>query len=554
MIMKRNNNTRRIVIRLAIVIGIGLLSLALSKSDYYKNIARSQKRINSIYKYLVTNYVDEINLDEFTKESVDKILTNVDPYTVYLVEDESSDIDLLTTNAYFGIGVQIGKRDGKLTVISPMDEGPAKRAGMISGDVIVNIDGKPSKDLTIHEASKLIKGPKGTVVKLEIQREGIADLLNFDLERDEIIVKFVSYHGLLDDSTGYIRLTRFGKNARNEMVAALNDLMERNAKNLILDLRDNTGGLLQSALDVLDLFIPRGKLLLETKGRIKTANKEFYSKQDPLVPENIGLAVIINSGSASASEIVAGAIQDLDRGVLLGKTSFGKGLVQSIYPLDKQSTLKITTAKYYIPSGRLIQKPGYIDSAIVNQHPVEKNGYFTLSGRPVTGGGGIVPDTIIDTKHAGPLTQAVWRKGAIFSFVQKQKHKYESFETLTRDAGLMEDFRLYLNTIDLDIRLPGRSGFEESKSDILSADSLNIELNAAIADISAYFQNRENELFDEEFDDLNWRLLSEFKRILVNSDAGTAYALGFDKTVLAARELINDKENYTNLITFHPEE
>lgn len=550
MLMK-TKRMRRLSISVILVISAGLLSLALSKSDYYKNIAKSQKRINTIYKYLMSNYVDELNLEEFTKETIDHMLENVDPYTVYMVEEEKSDIDLLTKNAYFGIGVQIGKRDGKLTVISPIDDSPASKAGMMSGDVIVTIDGKNAGDISILDASKLIKGPKGTIVKLKVSREGSADLMDFDLERDEIVVKFVSYYGMIDDGTGYIRLTRFGKNAHDEIVTALDDLLSRNIHNLVLDLRDNTGGLLQSALEVLDLFVPKGEMLLTTKGRTSNANKEFRSKSDPMVPKDVKIAVLINQGSASASEIVAGTIQDLDRGILVGRTSFGKGLVQSIFPLDKQSTLKITTAKYYIPSGRLIQKPGYIDSAMVVSGEKEKNEYFTLSGRPVSGGGGVIPDSILEIEQSGALTQAIWRKGAFFTYVQKTKSNYATIEDVENDTLLLENFKSFLDTLDLNIILPGRSAFNESSKELISVDSTDEELSRALSSVEEYFQRRERSLFEREKAELEWRLMAEYIRIIEGFEEGMAYSLYFDKSVKTAISLLNDPEKYNHEITFH---
>lgn len=550
MLMK-TKRMRRLSISVILVISTGLLSLALSKSDYYKNIAKSQKRINTIYKYLMSNYVDELNLEEFTKETIDHMLENVDPYTVYMVEEEKSDIDLLTKNAYFGIGVQIGKRDGKLTVISPIDDSPASKAGMMSGDVIVTIDGKNAGDISILDASKLIKGPKGTIVKLKVSREGSADLMDFDLERDEIVVKFVSYYGMIDDGTGYIRLTRFGKNAHDEIVTALDDLLSRNIHNLVLDLPDNTGGLLQSALEVLDLFVPKGEMLLTTKGRTSNANKEFRSKSDPMVPKDVKIAVLINLGSASASEIVAGTIQDLDRGILVGRTSFGKGLVQSIFPLDKQSTLKITTAKYYIPSGRLIQKPGYIDSAMVVSGEKEKNEYFTLSGRPVSGGGGVIPDSILEIEQSGALTQAIWRKGAFFTYVQKTKSNYATIEDVENDTLLLENFKSFLDTLDLNIILPGRSAFNESSKELISVDSTDEELSRALSSVEEYFQRRERSLFEREKAELEWRLMAEYIRIFEGFEEGMAYSLYFDKSVKTAISLLNDPEKYNHEITFH---
>ena len=355
-----NKKFIRISVLSIAVIAISLFSLALTKSDVYRELARSQRLINEVYKSLITRYADRLATEKFTKTVINNILDDLDPYTVYMEEDEKEGLDLLTRGKYGGVGINLGERDKKLTVISPIDDSPAKRKGIIAGDIIVKIDESPTAEMSLDDAASHIRGPKGTDVTLSIKRFGNEQLIDFVLTRDDITVKDVTYAGMLDNETGYIRLTRFSKNSGPELRSSILNLQRDNARRIIIDLRYNPGGLLQSAIEILDMLLPKGELLLSTKGRLPEANKRYTARKKPIIEDDVKIAILINEGSASASEIIAGTVQDLDRGVIIGTPSFGKGLVQSVYGLggSGKRSLKVTTAKYYIPSGRLIQKPG----------------------------------------------------------------------------------------------------------------------------------------------------------------------------------------------------
>ena len=342
-----------------------LIFIGADKKDIYKKVRKNQALINDVYRNLILNYVDDIDLDAFTKMIINNMLYDLDPYTVYLEKEERSGIEMLTKGKYGGVGIQIGKREKVLTVISPMENSPAKRAGIISGDKIIKIDDKETEGLSMDDAAKLIRGEKGSNVVLSIQRVGESDLVEYNLTRENIKVKDISFSGMLDDQTGYIRLTRFSRNSDKEMKKALQKLLEQNMTGLVLDLRDNPGGLLNAAVNILDLFIDKGEMLVWTEGKTQKSKRKYQSKTDPIVPKDVNITVLVNQGSASASEIVAGTLQDLDRGVVIGRSTFGKGLVQTVFNIDKDRSLKITTAKYYIPSGRLIQKPGYLPDELL---------------------------------------------------------------------------------------------------------------------------------------------------------------------------------------------
>jgi len=413
-----NKKFIRISVISVAVIAIGLFSLALTKSDIYRELARSQRLINEVYKSLITRYADRLDTEKFTKTVINNILDDLDPYTVYMEEDEKEGLDLLTRGKYGGVGINLGERDKKLTVISPIDDSPAQRKGIIAGDVIVKIDGLLSKEMSLDDAASHIRGPKGTDVTLSIKRFGNEQLIDFVLTRDDVTVKDVTYAGMLDDETGYIRLTRFSKNSGPELRSSILNLQRDNARRIIIDLRDNPGGLLQSAIEILDMIIQKGDLLLSTKGRLAEANKQYVARKKPIIEDDVKIAILINEGSASASEIIAGAVQDLDRGVIVGTSSFGKGLVQSVYGLDGSGkrSLKVTTAKYYIPSGRLIQKPGYINEDLVIREDKEDSLFVTVGGRTVKGGGGITPDYEVVMPKSKPLLLECCRKGLFFSF------------------------------------------------------------------------------------------------------------------------------------------
>lgn len=533
----------------ALLLLAGFLSLALTKTDVYKEVAQSIKLLNNAYKYIITYYADEVNVDEFTRSVLRSMSSELDTYTIYLEAEERHGIDLLKTGKYGGVGIQIGKREGKLTVIAPMDDSPAKRAGIMSGDVISKIDSTFTQNLDINDAAKMIRGEKKTQVILTIDRESEDSAIEFALIREDIRVKDVAYSGMIDGGIGYIRLTRFSKNSSGELQFALENLLSENADGLILDLRDNPGGLLQSAIEILDMFIPKGDTLLSTRGKVRESNRIYTSRHKPIVPEEVNLAILINGGSASASEIVAGAIQDLDRGIVVGKRSFGKGLVQSVYRLGKDRSLKITTAKYYIPSGRLIQKPDYVDEDLIIAPTDEDSLFTTVGGRKVAGGGGITPDIDVDIKLSGPLLRECWRNGWFFSFIQREKNRYSTFEDVQADVALMERFQTFLDTMDVNVQLSGERLYNDAKEKLTALDSTNTNLEIAFAQIDAFIYDEESSLFEREKEDLEHRLMIEFADHFSGATGRFNVSLKKDEAVLRAIEFLKNSEKYTGIFS-----
>ena len=536
------------------VIVIGLFSLALTKSDVYRELARSQRLINEVYKSLITRYADRLDTEKFTKTVINNILDGLDPYTVYMEDDEKEGLDLLTKGKYGGVGINLGEREKKLTVISPIDDSPAKEKGIIAGDVIVKIDGASTEEMSLDDAASHIRGPKGTDVTLSIKRFGNEQLIDFVLTRADITVKDVPYAGMLDDETGYIRLMRFSKNSGPEMRSSIMNLQRDNASRIIIDLRDNPGGLLQSAIEILDMLIPKGDLLLSTKGRLPEANKRYSARKKPIIEDDIKIAILINEGSASASEIIAGTVQDLDRGVVVGTPSFGKGLVQSVYGMDGSGkrSLKVTTAKYYIPSGRLIQKPGYINEELVVRDEKEDTLFFTIGGRAVKGGGGITPDYEVKMPKSTPLLQECWRKGLFFSFAQERQHKYDNYEDALIDLDLINDFKVFIDDHELDLTTDGEKQFQQARTKLSALDSTNMDLTHAFDFVETFIIDWEATLFEVEKDDLKRRLLLTLAGIMNGSEFRVEESIKDDPVVIKAKEILQDPVAYSSL--FQPKD
>ena len=545
---------RKIKLVRYILISSLLISFLYSKGstkDIYKQVRKNQSLINDVYRYIITNYVDDIDLDAFTKMSINNMLRELDPYTTYMENEEKDGIEMLTKGKYGGVGIQIGVREKQLTVLAPMDNSPAKRAGILSGDKIIKIDNQETIDYNIDDAAKLIRGKKGTDVMLSIQRYGENELIDFVLTRESIAVKDISYFGMLDETTGYIRLTRFSRNSDKEMKAALESLLSEQMKGLILDLRDNPGGLLNSAVNILDFFTEKGELLVWTEGKTQKLNRKYTSKANPIVPKDINITVLVNQGSASASEIISGALQDLDRGIVIGRQTFGKGLVQTVFNIDRERSLKITTAKYYIPSGRLIQKSGYLPEDIMADTSSQDTIFYTKGGRLVSGSGGITPDYQVELDEIEPLLSASWRKGLFFNFVQKNKSNYESMAELEQDTSLIHLFEKYLHSSDLDIYMKGENDYLTMKDLLFELDSNSVQIQGAMDILDSYFEQIALSQFEQEEEKLYHYLLVEFADYFEGEEGRVKASSKMDKDIQKAIEILHDPVAYENVFLNH---
>ena len=539
----------RLILPIAIV--TGAISLAVTQSSLYRQIGQSQRLFNQVYNQIFSTYVDELDPEAFTKASIQSITQNLDPYTVFMVEDEQHQINVLSKGKYGGVGIQLGYRNKTMSVVAPMDGGPAKKAGIISGDVILKVNDEDVKKMTFNEAASNIRGKKGTEVKLTIKRYSEDEPIVFNLVRTTIKVKEITYSGMLSPSTGYVRLNRFSRNTPNEMRKAFQQLLNQNSKEIIIDLRDNPGGLLSSAVAILDMIIQKDSPLVSTKGRTKDSNRSFYSRRKPLIPDDIKIAVLINQGSASASEIVAGAIQDLDRGIILGQKSYGKGLVQSQYEIDDKRSIKVTTARYYIPSGRFIQKRDYIDDKYILNKTEEDSVFTTMNGRNVLGNGGITPDSTITPERMAALSSQYWRRGYFYSFAQQNKHRYQTFSEVLDDLTIIDKFNEFIKEQEDDIQLPGEKELGQVKEKIAALDSMNAEANQALETLSQFYANQEEKSIASESEDIRQVIILEFAGLMNGPEGRVKQALKDDKIVKVALDILSDKLVYeTSLIPF----
>ena len=415
----------------------------------------------SSFNKLKINFVDSVNESEMIKAGIKGMLKNLDPYTKLLEDNSLESFEILRKGKYGGVGIQIGLRRDTLTVLSPMEDSPAYSEGIIAGDKIMKIDSTFTKGMTVSDASKLIKGEVGSTVILNILRPSTKEKIDFELERSSIVVKHVPYWGVDKNNIGYIRITRFSRNASKDFKKGLEELQDKNIKGLVIDLRGNSGGLLSNAINILDYLCERGEVLLKSKGKTNRSNKEWKSRRKPILDIDTPIVVLVNRGSASASEIVAGAIQDLDRGVVIGQNTFGKGLVQHMYDLNDTITLKITTSKYYLPSGRLIQKQDYLDNGFLTDGLDKVDSLFTTKGgREVKGGNGIVPDIKTERNILSPYVQELWRQGVFLSFAASYVPFNKDLKTpVVIDNKIMKAFKLFLNDYTLEYKLKGEDEY-----------------------------------------------------------------------------------------------
>ncbi len=411
----------------ALIIGIVLGGWAVERVSAGKDLYTYLDLFNDSLAKIEGAYVEEVDAKDLMYGAIRGMLSSLDPYSVFLDEKDFSDFQVVTEGEFGGLGIQITVRDGVLTVVSPIEGTPAYDLGIQSGDRIVRIEGETTRGITVDGAIKLLRGEPGTEVTITILREGVEDLLDYTVTRDIIKIDSVPYSFMVDDGVGYVRVSRFSRTTADEIREALSALEDQGMKSLVLDLRSNPGGLLSQAVDVSDIFLDRGELVVSTKGRLKGQNVDYHARTAARYERDFPILVLINGGSASASEILAGAIQDWDRGIVVGTTSFGKGSVQTLMrlrPLTKECAMKLTTAKWYIASGRLIEKPERWDTDEEElaegeegeEVEVEKPEYHTAAGRIVYGGGGVTPDIEIEAIRRPDLVVDLERREEFFEF------------------------------------------------------------------------------------------------------------------------------------------
>ena len=444
-----------------IISGIAIMGLSLASftdpGERFFDIAKNLDIYATLFKELNRYYVDEINPNKTVKTSIDAMLKSFDPYTVYYAEDDIEDYMTMTTGKYNGIGIVTGNRNGRIMVML-IDEGtPAEKSGLKIGDEIVKVDGVDLKSKKGIDPGKLIKGQTGTSVKLTIKRYGTDKLEDIAVTRDVVKMKNVPYYGMINDEVGYIDLKDFTGTASKEVRQAFTELKGKGMKKLVLDLRENPGGLLNMAVDICNIFLPKESEIVSTKGKVQEWNKT-YTGLNPAMDTEMPISVLTNSRSASAAEIVSGVIQDYDRGVLIGQRTYGKGLVQVTRDLTYNTKLKVTTAKYYIPSGRCIQAIDYAhrnpDGSVGKLPDSLKRPFKTKkSGRTVYDGGGVLPDIEIEKLTPAAVTMSLSNKYILFDYAIKYHFDHPTIKAakdFELSATEYQDFVKWASTQDFD--------------------------------------------------------------------------------------------------------
>jgi carboxyl-terminal processing protease len=422
--------------RLTVALGATLLAGSLGfysfrNDDRFFEIARNLDIYATLFKELNLYYVDELNPNRMVKSSIDAMLKSLDPYTNFFAEDEIEDYMTMTTGRYNGIGALIGSRQGRSIVMMIYEGTPAEKSGLQIGDEIVKVDGVDIKTRRDLDSDKLLRGQTNTAVKLTVKRFGAKDPIDLNVTRDVVKMTNVPYSGMITSDVGYIDLKDFTGTASREVRNAFVELKGKGMKKLVLDVRENPGGLLNMAIDIANIWLPRESEIVTTKGKVTEWNKTYTALNPPLDLE-IPIIVLTNSRSASAAEIVSGVIQDYDRGVLVGQLTYGKGLVQTTRELSYNTKLKITTAKYYIPSGRCIQAIDYShrnpDGSVGKIPDSLKTAFKTKAGRLVYDGGGVTPDVPVEPTTPAPISISLSNKGLIFDYAIKYRHDHPTIK------------------------------------------------------------------------------------------------------------------------------
>ncbi len=546
--------------------------------DFYEEISRFNKILSEVNR----KYVENVDPAEISDAAIEGIRNILDPHTVVFAPEDYEDLKISMEGKFGGVGITISLRDNVLTVISPLAGTPAFKLGIRAGDKIRKIEGNSTKGLTLDEAVEKLRGKIGTDVTISIEREGVPELMDFTITRDEIIVHAIPYYSMIQDDIGYIKLATFADNTTADLENAIKELKKQGMKKLILDLRYNPGGLLNQATSVSELFLKKGNLLVSTKGR--TQQTEAYARKDGILSPDVPLVLLVNQGSASASEIVAGAIQDWDRGLIIGKTTFGKGSVQTIFPLDNQGhALKLTTAFYYLPFGRCInKKENGIHGLKAIEESLDPNAekdslakdttvvdtFHTNKGRKMVGGGGIIPDIDVELDALPWVVQVQERMAMYFKFAVKARPALEK-------AGAKIDLNwnvpdsLYEQFRDFCLK---DTNFTKIKSNaIASADALEEALlteqkfmGDSSKTVSDTLLARRIQDLKQALDMAKMRQFEEYKTYIkdgikrelltavVGDSISTTFTLKQDKQVQTAIQYLSDLKLYQKALSIEP--
>ncbi|MBO4232171.1 MAG: S41 family peptidase [Bacteroidales bacterium] len=532
---------------------LALVPSATAQNDF--EIAKNVDIFITILKELNAKYADEIVPGDLTKTAIDAMLEKLDPYTVYYPESQIEEYKLMTMGQYGGIGALIQQHGSDVVVSEPYEGCPAQTAGLRAGDKILKVNGQSTQGKSSSDVSDILKGQPGTKITLEVERVGEKKPVVINVTRKEIKLPNLPYYGLVGDNVGYIKLDQFTENAGNEVKDAFLKLKEQGMKYLILDLRNNGGGLLNEAVNIVNIFVDPNITIAETKGKVK--EQQFSHKtRYPAVDKNIPIVVLVNEMSASASEIVTGSIQDLDRGVVVGKKTFGKGLVQNVIPLSYNSSLKITVSKYYIPSGRCVQNIDYFnkDTLKAMKRTIPDSlatAYKTKHGRTVYDKGGVEPDVLTKDTLSSNILLSLVLNNLIFDFANEYRAKHDSIvkpEDFVVDDALYTEFCNYIK--DKDYKYTTET--EEFMKDLKGAaedENLWKAIEKSFAEMEkAVVQDKEKDL-ETYRDEIAKYIANEIVVRYYYQKGRIRHSLQFDPEIKVAKEVLLDSDRYKKILT-----
>lgn len=551
--MKKIFGKRITIIAVAVLVSISsFISLGFVSS--YFEVSKNLDIFATLYRELNIYYVEDTDPGKLMKTAIDAMLESLDPYTVYIPESQIEDFKMRMTGQYGGIGASIQNRGDYVIITEPYENFPAHKAGLMAGDKILEIDGKLLKGKTSSEVREILLGQPNTPVKILIQRPGTEGTFEKTVIREEVKINDVPYFGMLNNETGYIKLTGFTETATKEVKTALVELKAKQAKSIILDLRGNGGGLLNEAVNIVNLFVNKGELVVSTKGKVKEWEKEYRALNTPVDTE-IPMVVLVDGGSASASEVVAGALQDLDRAIVIGQNTYGKGLVQSARPLSYNSKFKVTVSKYYIPSGRCIQRLDYShrdDEGKVNAIPDSLRKEFTTlkNKRKVLDGAGIEPDITVEEEKPSEILQSLFSNHLLFDFATDFRIKHSSIEpakTFRVSENEYSNFMEFLKDKEYDYTTVSEDMLEKLKeASIEEKYYASIEKEfILLKEKLSHNKNEDLILFKNEIKNfLEIEIISRY----YYQKGQVENALSKDDCINAAFEVLGNKQKYSNIL------
>ena len=544
------------IIYIATLILLPWVAFAQSEQKHSR-IEKNLSIYNDILRLLDIMYVDTLNYDKLMTTSINSCLNSLDPYTVYIPEEDTEDLTFMTTGTYGGIGALIVQRDEDVMISEPYEGMPAQKAGLKAGDLLLKIDGESARDKSTAEVSAMLRGVPHDKISIVVKRPGEKKNLTFEFEREKIQINPVSYAGCVAPGIGYIKLTEFTENAASEFKNGVKDMVNQDQINsLIIDLRDNGGGIIEEAVKILSMFVPKGTEVVSTKGKIPQVETSYKTLTDPLFPD-MKVAVLVNRFSASAAEIVAGVFQDLDRGVLIGERTFGKGLVQNIRPLSYGGNLKLTTAKYYIPSGRCIQAIDYShrnEDGSVGRVPDSLTTVFlTKRGREVRDGGGVSPDIEVKQPEGINICYYLFVENMFFDYATEYCQRHPSIApaqefTLTDED--FADFEAFLTKKEFTYQTQTAS-YLESLKDLIKFEQLDSIAANELKALEEIIKPNISEELKRNRKEIEEMLGSEIIKRYYYQKGDIIYTLRTNKDFSEAKELLNDEKRYKKILNMN---